>query len=463
MIGSIAFGSFVALIVTIITGYFILKKYKAQAVLLCGGFIMMAIALMLGFGPLVPAKSSTHNLWFDMFKFVDDLAGSRTGGLGLMIMACAGFAKYMNIIGASEAMVKVAAKPLHFIKSPYIVLCAGFLLGQVLHPFIPSASGFGLLLMVTLYPLYVSLGISPVTATAVIATNGCLDLGPSSGNSVLAAKHAGMTPVEYFVNYQLPEAIAISLVMMVAHFFVSRYFEKKHKASGEYDEIAAKVVHNTDDSKKVPGFYAILPAVPLILVLLFGYFKVGGIDMGINVALFIGIFISMICEFVRTWNLKEVLGSLQGFFDGMGKQFATVVTLIIAGEVFAKGLSSLGAIKFLIESATHAGLGETGMIIVMCIIIAVCTIVMGSGNAPFFAFSAFAPEVAKRLGIEAVNVLLPMQLTASVLRAASPITAVVVAVSGVAGVSPFAVVKQTMIPLICGAITIQIVLPFLFG
>lgn len=456
-------GLIVALLVVVVCGYLIINKYKAQAVLICGGFIMMAIAIIFNFGPILSSKVSTGLAWFDLFKFVDDLASKRTAELGLMIMVCAGFAKYMDKIGASKAMVNVAAKPLGLLRSPYLVLGGGFIIGQILHPFIPSASGFGLLLMVTMFPLYISMGLSRTTATAVIATNGCLDLGPASGNSILAAKYAGITPVEYFVNFQLPQAIAISVVMTIAHFFVAKHFEAKKEvelsASTATTELAAAKENNEPTP---PGYYAIFPAVPLILVLLFGYFKVGGIKMDINVALFIGVFVAMIAEYARSFNLKKTLSSIQIFFDGMGVQFATVVTLIIAGETFAKGLQSLGAIDTLIHGAQAAGFGKDGMIFVMSLIIMLCALVMGSGNAPFFAFAAFAPDVAKKVGVDAVNILLPMQLTASVTRAMSPITAVVVAVSGVAGVSPFEVVKRTAIPLASGLVVIQIMTFLMF-
>lgn len=458
-------GLIISAIVVAVCGYLILKKYKAQAVLICGGFIMMAIAILFNFGPILPGKASTGSAWFDLFKFVDTLASKRTADLGLMIMVCAGFAKYMDKIGASRAMVHIAVKPLRHLRSPYLVLCGGFLIGQILHPFIPSASGFGLLLMVTMYPIYISLGISRTTATAVIGTNGCLDLGPASGNSILAAKYAGITPVEYFVKYQLPLAIAISLAIMVLHFFVQRWFDKKYEgglAQGKpRDETSASLQKEAEESLP-PLYYAILPAVPLILILLFGYFKVGGIAMEINVALFIGLFVAMVMEFIRNKNLQKVLSSIQVFFDGMGVQFATVVTLIIAGETFAKGLTSLGAIDTMIKMAQGAGFGKDAMVVLMSGIITGSSIVMGSGNAPFFAFSAFAPDVAAKVGAEAVNLLLPMQLSASVSRAMSPITAVIVAISGVAGVSPFDVIKRTAIPLIAGLIVIQIMTLIMF-
>lgn len=457
------YGLLIAILVVVVCGYLIVNKYKAQAVLICGGFVMMAIAIIFNFGPILSAKASTGFALFDLFKFVDTLASHRTAELGLMIMVCAGFAKYMDKIGASEALVNVAVRPLRLLKSPHMVLCGGFIIGQILHPFIPSASGFGLLLMVTMFPIYISLGVNRTTATAVIATNGCLDLGPASGNSILAAKYAGMTPVEYFVNYQLPPAIAISLAMTVTHYFMAKYFAKKEESGLSQGIVQTEVVATKEANKPLtPGYYAILPAVPLVLVLLFGYFKFKGIKMDINVALFIGIFVAMIAELFRTKDLKKVFSSIQTFFDGMGVQFATVVTLIIAGETFAKGLQSLGAIDTLIGSALSVGFGKDGMILVMSVIIMLCALVMGSGNAPFFAFAAFAPDVAKKVGVEAVNILLPMQLTASVTRAISPITAVVVAVSGVAGVSPFDVVKQTAAPLAVGLIVVQIMTILMF-
>ena len=457
------FGLAVATLVVVICGYLIIKKYKAQAVLICGGFIMMAVAIAFNFGPLVPAKSSTGLSWFDMFKFVDILSSKRTAELGMMIMVCAGFATYMDKIGASKAMVHIAVKPLRLLKSPYLVMCGGFLIGQVLHPFIPSASGFGLLLMVTMYPIYISLGVNRIAATAVIGTNGCLDLGPASGNSILAAKYAGITPVEYFINYQLPQAIAVSVVLVIAHYFVQKWFDKKEGyVPKPAEQSTASGTVSKDEESMPPMHYAILPAVPLILILLFGYFKFGGISMDINVALYIGLAVAMIAELFRVADLKKVLSSMQIFFDGMGVQFATVVTLIIAGETFAKGLTSLGAIDTLIHSAESAGFGKNAMIVLMSGIITVASLVMGSGNAPFFAFSAFAPDVASKVGAEAVNLLLPMQLSASVVRAMCPITAVIVAISGVAGVSPFDVVKRTAIPLTLGLITVQIMTFLMF-
>jgi DcuC family C4-dicarboxylate transporter len=47
----------------------------------------------------------------------------------------------------------------------------------------------------------------------------------------------------------------------------------------------------------------------------------------------------------------------------------------------------------------------------------------------------------------------PMQMASSIARSASPITAAVVAVAGVADVSPVDVVKRTAIPMLVALVT----------
>ncbi|MDO1787270.1 C4-dicarboxylate ABC transporter, partial [Escherichia coli] len=74
-------------------------------------------------------------------------------GLGLQIMLIGGFATYMSAIGASQVLVRVTSRPLQRLNSPYLLLGLALLLGQFLSLFISSATGLGLLLMATLYPL----------------------------------------------------------------------------------------------------------------------------------------------------------------------------------------------------------------------------------------------------------------------------------------------------------------------
>lgn len=76
----------------------------------------------------------------------------------------------------------------------------------------------------------------------------------------------------------------------------------------------------------------------------------------------------MVFEYCRTRNLREVFESLRYFYQGMGKNFAAVVSLIVAGEIFANGLLRIGAVDALIGGAQNAGLGARPLILVMSLI-----------------------------------------------------------------------------------------------
>jgi len=80
----------------------------------------------------------------------------------------------------------------------------------------------------------------------------------------------------------------------------------------------------------------------------------------------------------------------------------------------------------------------------------------GSGNAAFFSFGPLIPDVAVKLGLQSWEMILPMQLAASMGRATSPIAGVIVAISGVAGVSPVDVAKRNLFPLAGGLVFLQI-------
>lgn len=432
----------IALLTTIVVAWLIINRMKPQAVLFAGGIFLLVVAILMGV-PLLDAKKSTGFVWFDIFKFMEDTFSTRAAGIGLMIMTVGGFAKYMDYIGASRSLVHLASKPLSMIRSPYLLLAVSYIIGQMLNIVIPSAAGLCVLLMATMYPVLVNLGVSRLSAAAVVATTPCLDLGPASGTAVFAAKTAEMDVADYFVGEQIPIAVVTMAAISISHYFIQRYFDRK-------EGLEAKVLQTAPDydkEKLPPVIYALLPLVPIILVLVFSKLCISSIKMPVVTAMIISIFLAMMMELIRTRQPKEVCKSIQVFFDGMGHLFATVVTLIVAGETFAFGLTKIGAIDLIVQGAQSSGFGAIGVTLVMTVIVSMSAIIMGSGNAPFYSFGALVPDIAKGLSILPVSMITPMQMAASIARSASPITAAVVAVAGVANVSPVDLVKRTAIPM----------------
>ncbi|OAN11256.1 C4-dicarboxylate ABC transporter [Photobacterium jeanii] len=446
----------IALVVTGFVAAFVLKGYKAQAILMAGGIVLMVAAMLIGQNVPLPKNISTGSEWLDVFQFIKMTFSSQSAGLGLKIMAIAGFAFYMHEIGASEALVRVLTRPLARIKHmPYFFMAMCFIIGEFLSIFITSASGLGVLLMVTLYPLMRSVGLSRLSACAPIATAVAVEMGPGQGNVNFAAEIIGIDVVDYVVEYQLVVATAALITIALLHVVIQKYFDVKsgHIAS-EHRHLAEQTTTETsvgEDGKPLaPTIYAILPVVPLVLIFTFSKLMISSIKMDVTTAMFVSIVLTLFFEYFRRGDAKKVIDSIQIFFDGMGRQFANVVTFIVAGQTFAQGLKTIGAIDVIVNAAETAGFGPVMMTIVMVAIIMVSAVLMGSGNAAFFSFANLVPDIASKMGIAPVVMLLPMQFVAGMSRNISPIAPNMVAIAGVAEVSPFELAKRTAVPMIGG-------------
>lgn len=454
-------GVIISLLVTVMVVRILLKKLKAQFVLFFGGLVLLLSAVLMDMAGLLPngaqilpkGVASTGFVGFDFFKCISSIMSSRLAGIGLLIMSAAGYSTYMSKIGASAVMADYISRPLRVFRSPYVVLAMSYVIGALADLFIPSASGLAMLLMVTMYPVLVKLGVSRLSAAALIATVSCLDMGPTSGAANYAAQVAGMDTMTYFIEYQIPVGIVVTIAVAILHYFTQRYFDRKDgDKANEIDESIAK--QSDLDSKGAPVWYGFLPMIPLVLLFVFNRFVISSVKLDVPTAMFISFTVALVCELFRK-TPKEVLTTATEFFNMMGKQFATVITLIVAGELFAKGLIATGTIDYLIEGTKHLGLPAYAIMIVVVAFISVSSVVMGSGNAPFFAFAPLVPDFAQQFGVSTILLLMPMQLSTGLARVMSPITAVVVAVAGCSGISPFALVRRTAIPMTGGLIVMM--------
>ena len=301
---------FTALIV-VWAAWLILKKYKPQTVLFVAGGLLLAGSMIMSWGTILPAGKSTGMWSFDIFELIRTLFANRLSGLGLNIMAVGGFARYMDKIGASNALVALTIRPLMLLKSPYIVMSACWVLGMFLGLAINSASGLAMLLMVTMFPILVALGVSRISATAAIATTLCLDWSPSDTGTIFAAEIAGFDPVIYWHTFQIPIACAVIPCVAIAHYLTQKIMDKRDgHIVRALDPAEVSVNIETEDEKKAalshpPKIYALLPIIPLALILIFSPLCLPGIKMNIIMAMLMGTAIGMIAQFFRTRDLKE--------------------------------------------------------------------------------------------------------------------------------------------------------------
>ena len=438
----------IALLIIAGTVFLIARRYQTHATLFVAGFALLTTAHFADVR--IHEESITGLFAFDLFATVSEAFSTRVARIGMIIMAAGGFAKYISSISASTALVNLSIRPLSRINNPYVLLAITYVAGQFLNIFIPSAAGLAMLLLVAMYPTLVQLGVRPVAAAAVIGTTACLDLGPASPVSNVAAEVIGISPIEYFVHYQLKVSAVVVPVVAGLHYAWQRWCDRREPETS--DEAAIEVPEVAADAHAVPAGYALLPVLPLALLLVFSPLVVKSIRLDVVTAMLISLAVGMVCESVRHRSLRKALGGIMTFFRGMGEVFSSIVTLIVAAEVFAMGVKATGLITALVGLVEGNALGSGVMAVTLVCLLGIAALLTGSGNAALFSFSGMMPGIAGRMNTSIVSLLLPAQFAGGLFRSFSPVAGVIIAVAGAANVTPFDIVKRTSVPMLGGVV-----------
>ena len=438
----------IGLIAIVLVAYYIVKGYSATGVLMFGGLVLLFISVLMGHSILPEGVKSTGSTYFDILEYVKYLLGNRGGGLGLMIMVLCGFSVYMTHLGANDVVVKLVSKPLKNIRSPYILMVFAYFLACFMSFAVSSATGLGVLLMATLFPVMVNVGISRGAAAAICASPISIILSPTSGDVVLSAEISKIPLGEFAFGTALPVSIFAILGIAVAHFFWQRYLDKKEGV--QVERINADEIKTT-----APNYYAILPLLPIIGVLIFDG-KWGLPNLHIITVMVLCFIITAAVDFLRSFNAKQTFDNLVVAYRGMADAFAGVVMLLVAAGVFAQSLSTIGFITNLIASAQTFGGSAFFMMLVLAVITILATMATGSGNAAFYAFAELIPKLATQMGVNPAFLTIPMLQASNLGRGLSPVSGVVVAVSGMGKISPFEIVKRMSVPMLVGFICVII-------
>ncbi|NRC88416.1 C4-dicarboxylate transporter DcuC [Enterococcus faecalis] len=444
--------SLLVLVVLVVVAYLIVKNYHPALSLIIGALVLLACAWMLGH-PIYPAGEGTGFGLFDIFLKFKDTIIAQVSSAGIVIMILFGYSGYMNAIGANQMAVNFLVKPLMKIKRKSLFVPVVFLIGNLMSLVVPSASSLAIILMSILYPMLASMGISSLTAAGVIAMTATIMPTPLGADNVIAANTLGYDVLNYVV-WNAKISLPSLLIIAVAQYFWQKYCDKKE---GE----AAYVSLNEEGLSKqkefdVPKFYAILPILPLLLIVgvgIAGMF-VKGITMDIFVLTFISFFIAVLVETLRLKSFKKVQDTAVEMFKGMGQGFSQVVMLVVGGSLFTSAIQTLGIIDSIIasvEASSSAGIVTT---LIFSGATTLFGILSGGGLAMFYAVIELIPGIAEKAGIDGILISLPMQMIANLTRTISPVAAVVMIVASTVGVSPIRILKRTSVPTIIGIISV---------
>ncbi|NIZ19644.1 C4-dicarboxylate transporter DcuC [Spirochaetales bacterium BR151] len=440
-----------AFISVVIVVWMLLKKMDIKMTLLSVGMVLVFFSLLLDGAPNAMLD------WFAPFTLIVDQFKSVLPRAGLIILILGGYTTYMSKIGANEVSVHMLTKPLLRIKSVYMLVPIVFLLGNFLSLVIPSAANLAVILLATLYPVLRRVGMSSLTAAGVIATTATIMPTPLGGDNVAMAMELGMPVTEYVFHHHAMISIPTLLVVAVAHYVWQRYMDKKEGISQA--NLAQEVVDVSEELSYGRLFrivYSVLPMLPILLLLLFYAMNLRlpqeqQVMPSVEVVSILSFFLALLIQAVRYRNLAMVLEESEAFFKGMGNAMG-IVALLVAAGVFVEGLKSIGLMQHLEQVMRSTAVPGFTLPLILVLFSALIVLLSGSGLALFYAMVPLVIPLSLAAGINPLAISIPVGFTGNLLRAVSPVAAVVVIVAGTTQQDPLKIVRRTAVPMVVGVV-----------
>ncbi|MDO4177965.1 MAG: C4-dicarboxylate transporter DcuC [Phascolarctobacterium sp.] len=405
---------YIGILLVIATLCLIVKRYETRMVLVVSGIVMCCVAG-------APIKA------LDAF--------AKGMGSGMISSACSsmGFALVMRYTGCDKHLISALAKVLtkvRFLVIPGVVL-GTFLVNMAL----PSAAGTAASAGAIFIPIMMGLGIHPALAAAAVkcGTYGSM-LNPGLAHNPFVAKIAGVGVMDV-IAFHWKANIASLIVACIAITAIA-YFMKEE--DGHYAEDL-----KIDNDFKIKPLYALMPMVPIVILLLGATKIVPIFKMGVAQAMIIGVLLSFFVT--RTDPTKMT----KEFFDGMGKAYGDIIGIIIAAGVFVAGMNALGLVKAFINAMV-----SNPAIAKICASVGpfVLAVIVGSGDAATFAFNEAVTPSAASFGMTPVQMGSLATLAGTLGRTMSPLAGATIIVAGIAGVNPMEVAKRNVIPMVLALI-----------
>ena len=404
--------------------YLLLKRHESRMVLIAAGILMCIIA-----GKPMAA--------------LDAFAKSMTNaGLITSVCSCMGFAWCMKYTGCDKHLVVAIGKVLK--KMGFLLIPGATLATFVVNIAIPSAAGCSAAVGVIFIPILMAAGVHPAMAAAAVksGTYGSM-LNPGLVHNGVIAKLAGTQITDVIGNHMMATVAGVIVAAVVLTVIAIVLKENK----GYVPE--GSVVD--DDSFSVNAIYAIMPLVPVIILLLGSTKVVPVLKMGVPQAMIIGAILALAA------TRKSPVELTKSFFNGMGDAYANIIGIIISVGVFVAGLKALGLIKALIAWM----LNSTGIVKIAATFGPfLLALISGSGDAATVAFNEAVTPHAAEFGISTMNMGSIAALGGTLGRTISPIAGATIICAGIAGVDPMEVCKRNALGIVCALLVGMVLLLF---
>lgn len=413
-------------VVVALTVYCLVKQYETRMVLFCSGVVLA----LLGGDFMGPLKAFSHAM--------------QENKLFEAIISVMGFAMVMKLTECDKHLINLLIKPLK--KAGPLLIPATTLVTLFINTSITSSAGCSAAVGAILIPLLMAAGVHPAIAAASIyaGTYGAI-FNPGYAQVAIIVDVAKSTPVAVVANHFT--ALLTAGVIGAFSLLAVAYFRKENKG---YELPTDKIVEDTTGAFKVSLIRAMIPLLPIVLLVLGSMNVIPAFkQLAISHAMIIGVF----CAFLVTRANPAKIS--KEFWHGVGDSFGHVFGIIICALVFVSGLKSVGLIQALINlMISNPSIAKVSSAVGPFLL----GVMSGSGDAAAVAFNkAVTPEAAK-FGLSAMDMGSMAAIGGALGRSMSPVAGGLIICATLAGVSPMEVAKRNAPGMILACIAVLVLL-----
>ncbi len=439
----------VSLVFVFLAVYLLQKKFNNTLVFLALATILALYYLIINGTSSVAASSGLYLI--DLFEIYKEQLMSSFGSVALSMLPIYGYAMYMDKIQASSVLGSIVAKPVAKAKDPYFVgVLIAVIVCAVMRIAIVSAFAILALLFSTLYPAMLRAGLSKKTTISALFLGTCFDWGPADFVIAVVLGGAGVSDIPgYFLEASVFVVPIMILVAALISGKIMQYWDKK-----EGYEFGSDKPQETTEAASIPPLgYAILPLLPLFLIILFSKVFFADISISVTAAVVFSLLVSFLIETIRKKNIRDRVNDMTVWLSSMGAGFGNLFLMVASIQLFAGMLNKLGGFTWLIGLLVDSGVSGWLMIVLAGVIAFVMAILIGEPSAISAILAGPIATAASSLGIPFFAAVFPLQ-TANAFRCLSIGTGPHIQYcSGYAGCTALDIAKRCAIPCVVIFIT----------
>lgn len=412
---------FLGTVIVLVMIYLMAKRKDPKTLLFAAGFLM----LLLSGDPMGAFKAFS--------------ASMKQANIFETIITSMGFAAVVKLCGADKHLVSLFAVVLKK-AGPFLIIGVA-LATMVVNTSITSAAGVTAAMGTVFIPLMVASGIPvPLAAGAIMCGLYGGNLNPGHVHPTIVAHLAGVEGMD-FVRVAAPALIASVIVSSSVLTAMAFYLKRK----GNQAELAAQAEAFGEVEIIKPNFiYAVLPLVPIIILLLGNMQIVPVFKMPVPHAMLIG---AILCMLITRTNPQSVT---KEFFKAMGTSFGNVFGLLICVNIFVAGLTELGFIKMLIDfMTTSPSIAKLAAVFGPFIMTLIC----GSGESASIAFNEAVSVHAERFGMDVLHMGAMVVLSGGIGRSMALFSAAMILCAGIAKLQPMDIIKYNSYAMVAALLT----------